>query len=70
MAAFFPPSSIEQPMRRRPAISAIDLPTPVEPVNMMKSTASTMAPPIGAPAPVTTWTRSSGTPDSSRSQAP
>ncbi len=34
MAAFFPPSSIEQLMSLRPAISAIDLPTSVEPVNI------------------------------------
>ena len=42
------------------------LPTSVEPVNMMKSTASISALPIELPSPTATWKTSSGTPHSRR----
>ena len=61
-----PPSSIAQPVSVSPARAITFLPTSVEPVNMMKSTASISELPIAEPSPTATWKTSSGTPHSSR----
>ncbi len=64
-----PPSSMAVPVSVSAALVITFLPTSVDPVNMMKSTASIRALPIFEPSPTATWKTSSGIPHSRRPSA-